>query len=169
MNKIDIDNNFISHRLYKDHVIFEKSKSVKKLNMIGRDLNKIIFVDNRNRKPNIININNLGEKNEYCHNNTNNTKNIDKGNINGIKGIYSLKNKFPKNENIYFIIGRYSANIYLKKILKKKKLQKLMGLLKMKKYIKLIISPLMRIFIQFENEINIFKVFYNYISDFYPI
>ena len=46
LNKIDIDNNYISHRLYKDHVIFEKGKSVKKLNMIGRDLKKIIFVDN---------------------------------------------------------------------------------------------------------------------------
>ena len=46
LNKIDIDNNYISHRLYKDHVIFEKGKSVKKLNMIGRDLKKIVFVDN---------------------------------------------------------------------------------------------------------------------------
>ena len=32
--------------LYKPHVIFERGKSVKKLNLIGRDLNKIIFVDN---------------------------------------------------------------------------------------------------------------------------
>ena len=46
LNKIDIDNNYISHRLYKNHVVFEKGKSVKKLNMIGRDLKKIIFVDN---------------------------------------------------------------------------------------------------------------------------
>lgn len=46
LDKIDIDNKFISHRLYKEHVIFEKGKSVKKLNMIGRDLSKIIFVDN---------------------------------------------------------------------------------------------------------------------------
>ena len=58
LNKIDIDNNFISHRLYKDHVIFEKGKSVKKLNMIGRDLNKIIFVDNMksNAKYNLQNL-----------------------------------------------------------------------------------------------------------------
>ena len=58
LNKIDIDNIFISHRLYKDHVIFEKGKSVKKLNMIGRDLNKIIFVDNMksNAKYNIQNL-----------------------------------------------------------------------------------------------------------------
>ena len=58
LNKIDIDNDYISHRLYKDHVIFEKGKSVKKLNMIGRDLNKIIFVDNMksNAKYNLQNL-----------------------------------------------------------------------------------------------------------------
>ena len=46
IDKIDKKGNLISHRLYKSHVIFEKGKSVKKLNLIGRDLNKIIFVDN---------------------------------------------------------------------------------------------------------------------------
>ena len=46
IDKIDEKGNLISHRLYKSHVIFEKGKSVKKLNLIGRDLNKIIFVDN---------------------------------------------------------------------------------------------------------------------------
>ena len=58
LNKIDLDNNYISHRLYKDHVVFEKGKSVKKLNMIGRDLNKIIFVDNMksNAKYNLQNL-----------------------------------------------------------------------------------------------------------------
>ena len=58
LNKIDIDNDYISHRLYKDHVVFEKGKSVKKLNMIGRDLNKIIFVDNMksNAKYNLQNL-----------------------------------------------------------------------------------------------------------------
>ena len=58
LDKIDVDNKFISHRLYKEHVIFEKGKSVKKLNMIGRDLNKIIFVDNMkcNAKYNLKNL-----------------------------------------------------------------------------------------------------------------
>ena len=58
LNKIDINNNYFSHRLYKDHVIFEKGKSVKKLNMIGRELNKIIFVDNMksNAKYNLQNL-----------------------------------------------------------------------------------------------------------------
>ena len=58
LDKIDIDNKFISHRLYKEHVIFEKGKSVKKLNLIGRDLNKIIFVDNMkcNAKYNLKNL-----------------------------------------------------------------------------------------------------------------
>ena len=46
LDKIDEKGNLISHRLYKPHVIFERGKSVKKLNLIGRDLNKIIFVDN---------------------------------------------------------------------------------------------------------------------------
>ena len=46
IDKIDESGNLISHRLYKPHVIFERGKSVKKLNLIGRDLNKIIFVDN---------------------------------------------------------------------------------------------------------------------------
>ena len=46
IDKIDQDGNLITHRLYKSHVIFERGKSVKKLNLIGRDLNKIIFVDN---------------------------------------------------------------------------------------------------------------------------
>ena len=46
LDKIDEKGNLISHRLYKPHVVFERGKSVKKLNLIGRDLNKIIFVDN---------------------------------------------------------------------------------------------------------------------------
>ena len=46
IDKIDEKGILISHRLYKPHVIFERGKSVKKLNLIGRDLNKIIFVDN---------------------------------------------------------------------------------------------------------------------------
>ena len=58
LNKIDIEGNLISHRLYKNHVIFEKGKSVKKLNMIGRDLKKTIFIDNlrSNAKYNIKNL-----------------------------------------------------------------------------------------------------------------
>ena len=58
LNKIDVDNKFFSYRLYKEHVIFEKGKSVKKLNLIGRDLNKIIFVDNMkcNAKYNLKNL-----------------------------------------------------------------------------------------------------------------
>jgi Dullard-like phosphatase family protein len=46
LNRIDINGNFISHRLYKTHVLFENGKTVKNLNMIGRDLTKTIFVDN---------------------------------------------------------------------------------------------------------------------------
>mgnify|MGYP002624512765 CR=1 FL=1 len=58
LNKIDNEGNLISHRLYKNHVIFEKGKSVKKLNMIGRDLKKTIFIDNlrSNAKYNINNL-----------------------------------------------------------------------------------------------------------------
>ena len=46
LDKIDSKGDLISHRLYKSHVIFEKGKSIKHLRLIGRDLNKIIFVDN---------------------------------------------------------------------------------------------------------------------------
>ena len=46
LDKIDQNGNLITHRLYKPHVIFERGKSVKKLNLIGRELNKIVFVDN---------------------------------------------------------------------------------------------------------------------------
>ena len=46
LDKLDINKNIISYRLYKSHVIFEKGRSIKKLSMIGRDLKKIIFVDN---------------------------------------------------------------------------------------------------------------------------
>ena len=46
LDKIDINNEFFSYRLYRRHVIFENGNSVKKLDMIGRDLKKIVFVDN---------------------------------------------------------------------------------------------------------------------------
>jgi Dullard-like phosphatase family protein len=46
LNKIDVDENLISHRLYKSHVLYENGKTRKNLNMIGRDLTKTIFVDN---------------------------------------------------------------------------------------------------------------------------
>ena len=46
IDKIDTKGNLISHRLYKSHVFFERGKSIKNLNLIGRDINKIIFVDN---------------------------------------------------------------------------------------------------------------------------
>ena len=46
LDKIDSRGFIISHRLYRSHVSFENGRSVKKLNLIGRDLKKIIFVDN---------------------------------------------------------------------------------------------------------------------------
>ena len=58
IDKIDPFGILISYRLYKHHVTYEKGKSVKNLNMIGRDLNKIIFVDNleSNAKYNLKNL-----------------------------------------------------------------------------------------------------------------
>ena len=58
IDKIDINGDLISYRLYKNHVTYEKGKSIKNLNMIGRDLNKIIFVDNlkSNAKYNLKNL-----------------------------------------------------------------------------------------------------------------
>ena len=46
LDKIDLNNEFFSYRLYRKHVTYENGNSVKKLSMIGRDLNKIVFVDN---------------------------------------------------------------------------------------------------------------------------
>ena len=58
LNKIDIDGNLISHRLYRTHVLYENGKSVKNLNLIGRDLTKTIFIDNlrSNAKYNLNNL-----------------------------------------------------------------------------------------------------------------
>ena len=44
-NKIDYKN-YVDYILYKKHLIYEENKPIKKLELIGRDLNKIIYVDN---------------------------------------------------------------------------------------------------------------------------
>ena len=46
VNKLDPNDNYIKCRFYREHCIYEGTKTVKKLVRIGRDLNKIIFVDN---------------------------------------------------------------------------------------------------------------------------
>ena len=58
LNKIDIDGDLISYRLYRSHVLYENGKSIKNLNLIGRDLTKTIFVDNlrSNAKYNLNNL-----------------------------------------------------------------------------------------------------------------
>ena len=58
LNKIDISGNLISHRLYRNHVVYENGKSVKNLNKLGRDLTKTIFIDNlrTNAKYNLNNL-----------------------------------------------------------------------------------------------------------------
>ena len=58
IDKIDVCGNLISHRLYKNHVTYEDGRSIKNLNNIGRDINKIIFVDNlkSNAKYNLKNL-----------------------------------------------------------------------------------------------------------------
>ena len=45
INKIDSKNN-VEYVLHKKYIAYEDGKPVKKLDMIGRDINKIIFVDN---------------------------------------------------------------------------------------------------------------------------
>ena len=58
LDKIDVNGNFFSHRLYKNHVLYENGKTVKNLNLIGRDLLKTIFIDNlrSNAKYNLDNL-----------------------------------------------------------------------------------------------------------------
>ena len=46
LDKIDINNELFKFRLYRRHAIYENGDCVKKLSMIGRDLKKIVFVDN---------------------------------------------------------------------------------------------------------------------------
>jgi len=46
VNKLDPNNIYINYRFYRDHCIYEGTKSVKKLVRIGRDIEKIVFVDN---------------------------------------------------------------------------------------------------------------------------
>ena len=46
VDKLDPKDAYINYRFYRNHCIYEGSKSVKKLIRIGRELNKIIFVDN---------------------------------------------------------------------------------------------------------------------------
>ena len=55
---IDVNGNIFSHRLYKNHVLYENGKTVKNLNLIGRDLLKTIFIDNlrSNAKYNLDNL-----------------------------------------------------------------------------------------------------------------
>ena len=45
INKID-NKNFIDYILYKNHCIYEDGNIIKKLELIGRDMKKIIYVDN---------------------------------------------------------------------------------------------------------------------------
>ena len=46
VNKLDPNDIYINYRFYREHCIYEGTKSVKKLIRIGRELEKIIFVDN---------------------------------------------------------------------------------------------------------------------------
>ena len=46
VNKLDPNNIYINYRFYREHCIYEGTKSVKKLVRIGRELEKIVFVDN---------------------------------------------------------------------------------------------------------------------------
>jgi hypothetical protein len=58
VNKLDKDNIYISHRLYRSHCTYEDGKIVKNLSLLGRDLNKIVFVDDikSNAKYNMKNL-----------------------------------------------------------------------------------------------------------------
>ena len=46
VNKLDPKDIYINYRFYREHCIYEGTKTVKKLVRIGREITKIIFVDN---------------------------------------------------------------------------------------------------------------------------
>ena len=46
LDKLDTNNEYFKYRLYRRHAVYENGDCVKKLSMIGRDLKKIVFVDN---------------------------------------------------------------------------------------------------------------------------
>jgi TFIIF-interacting CTD phosphatase-like protein len=46
VDKLDPNDEYINYRFYREHCIYEGTKTVKKLVRMGRELNKIIFVDN---------------------------------------------------------------------------------------------------------------------------
>ena len=46
LNRLDPENKFISFRFYKQHTYIEENKVIKNLKNLGRDLKKIIFIDN---------------------------------------------------------------------------------------------------------------------------
>jgi len=46
LNYIEKDNNFMDHRLYRQHCQYEQGVYVKDLSRLGRDLKKTIIVDN---------------------------------------------------------------------------------------------------------------------------
>jgi len=46
LNIIDPDSSFIKYRLYRNHTTINTEDTVKDLNNIGRDLNKVIIIDN---------------------------------------------------------------------------------------------------------------------------
>lgn len=58
LDKLDKKNEYISYRLYRYHCSWEEGKSIKKLKLMGRDLTKVVFVDDieRNAKYNMKNL-----------------------------------------------------------------------------------------------------------------
>ena len=58
LDKIDLNGEYFKHRLYRRHAIYENGECVKKLSMIGRDLKKVVFIDNlkSNAKYNMDNL-----------------------------------------------------------------------------------------------------------------
>ena len=121
LNLLDIDNNIIKYRLYRQHVTIVGLNSYKNLKVLGRDLKKIIIIDNL--KENFIMQPDNGLYIKTWTSDVNDTqlrdllnilKNIAIHNVKDVRPIIKIINEIINNNGD--LINPYSK-IYIKKII----------------------------------------------------